>query len=589
VGISSEADGQATVVGHALGTPAYMAPEQASGRTKEINSRTDVYGLGAILFEILAGSAPHRGPTTDAILQAIQHRETPTTRDRLPTVPKPLDAICAKAMAKKGCDRYGNALELARDIQHWLDDEPISVCPETLLRRASRWQRRHRSVVALVLMFAMLVGSCIGWLTVASRQRLRAQLEAWQVEVVTNRDQARVDLLEQNFDQGLTKCDDTLLNLKFQPEYLQRVAARSNETEGVLSRQLLDALSELVFLKGRAELMLASTPSEEDERRAAAKQAFEVADAWSSAPAASRLFRNAFLDRKLSAHQILSRDDTDVPATALDHLLVGEVAQFAGDRERAIRHYEDALESEPTHFWAHLLIGIARFEQGESITALESFNQAARLKPEVAWIYAGRALILADLARWDAAHADLDLAESLLAQTESPDPSHYVVPNNRSVVLYTQARTDGSASMEDRKRWLTSAIAQSERASELNDAFENAYNNSGMAAVEMARLLRSENPEDAEIELYLNRASDAFGVARTRGSNKVRPSVNRALMSIEFSDGQESELQRARRDLEDARLYAESLDGVELRSATRLIVYGHAFADGIVAEQRIKA
>ena len=115
------------------GTPAYMSPEQAAGRLDQIEPRTDVYGLGAILFDIVTGQAPHRlesGEMVKDLFPRIVAQPTPRARERDATIPVALDAICAKAMAGAVTSRYSSANELAQDVQLFLADEPVSVCQD---------------------------------------------------------------------------------------------------------------------------------------------------------------------------------------------------------------------------------------------------------------------------------------------------------------------------------------------------------------------------------------------------------------------------------------------------------------------------
>src|SRR5262249_22826022 len=108
-----DADSQHTAAGQVLGTPLYMAPEQAAGRADEIDERTDIYGLDAIFFAILTGVAPHERSKTDSansgargLITAIAGRPTPLARESNPDADPVLDAICAKAMAKRPYARY---------------------------------------------------------------------------------------------------------------------------------------------------------------------------------------------------------------------------------------------------------------------------------------------------------------------------------------------------------------------------------------------------------------------------------------------------------------------------------------------------
>lgn len=140
------AGGDLTATGHALGTPAYMAPEQAAGGL--VDRRSDVYGLGAILYLILAGRAPYVGGTSREIVLRVLQEPPPRPREVLPAVPPALEAVCLKAMAREPADRYGSAVELADEVRRWLADEPVDAYPEPWTARLRRWSRRHRPLVA---------------------------------------------------------------------------------------------------------------------------------------------------------------------------------------------------------------------------------------------------------------------------------------------------------------------------------------------------------------------------------------------------------------------------------------------------------
>lgn len=137
-----------TVAGSALGTPAFMSPEQATGRWNDVGPAADIFALGATLYYVLTGQAPFGG--TNALALAQETRFTPPRRVR-PTVPPALEAICLKAMQPRPTDRYSSVLELATEIEHWLADEPVRAYAEPWRDRARRWVRRHRGAVTLIL------------------------------------------------------------------------------------------------------------------------------------------------------------------------------------------------------------------------------------------------------------------------------------------------------------------------------------------------------------------------------------------------------------------------------------------------------
>src|SRR5262249_21792458 len=118
-GRSTPAFPDITLQGEAIGTPAYMAPEQAAGRLDLIDRRSDVYGLGAILYEILTGHAPFCGSDVHEILRRVEEEEPVRPRQIWSEVPPPLESACLRALAKRAPERPASATELAQEVQGW--------------------------------------------------------------------------------------------------------------------------------------------------------------------------------------------------------------------------------------------------------------------------------------------------------------------------------------------------------------------------------------------------------------------------------------------------------------------------------------
>ena len=137
----------ALITGHGtiLGTPSYMAPEQASGQIENLNERTDVYSLGAILYFLLTGFPPAEKRTD---------LEMPRKRD--PKISKAIEAVCLHAMDSDQNSRYANASDLSRDIALYLDDLPVSVYRENLYEKTARWVSRNYFFVLLVLAYLLM-------------------------------------------------------------------------------------------------------------------------------------------------------------------------------------------------------------------------------------------------------------------------------------------------------------------------------------------------------------------------------------------------------------------------------------------------
>jgi tetratricopeptide (TPR) repeat protein len=138
-----------------------MSPEQATGAVENIGPPSDIYSLGAMLYEILTGRVAFSGTSTDEILVRLRRESPEPPAQAARGVPKPLNAVCLKAMALDPQERYASANELAQDIQRWLADEPVQAHREPLWDRLWRWERRHKAWViggaALVLTAAALV------------------------------------------------------------------------------------------------------------------------------------------------------------------------------------------------------------------------------------------------------------------------------------------------------------------------------------------------------------------------------------------------------------------------------------------------
>jgi len=140
------ADGSLTVSGAVMGTPSYMAPEQASGRRESIGPATDVYGLGSIFYELLTGRPPFRMPTMmETVFQALYNEPTPPHELR-PDVPRGLESVCLKCLEKAPQDRYPSAEALADDLIRCLHGEPIDATGT--MRTLRRWTRREPEVVS---------------------------------------------------------------------------------------------------------------------------------------------------------------------------------------------------------------------------------------------------------------------------------------------------------------------------------------------------------------------------------------------------------------------------------------------------------
>ena len=172
------ADADLTRTGDILGTLRYMSPEQATAR-RSVDHRADIYSLGATLYELLTARPAFDGHDRQELIRRIALEDPTPPRQLDPTIPRDLETIVLKALAKEPEGRYATALELAEDLGRFLEDGPILARRPGLAERAARWSRRHRAALtsaAAVLILAMPVGTALLWQ--AARQTEREKTEA---------------------------------------------------------------------------------------------------------------------------------------------------------------------------------------------------------------------------------------------------------------------------------------------------------------------------------------------------------------------------------------------------------------------------
>jgi serine/threonine protein kinase len=146
-----------SLTGEVMGTPSYMSPEQAAGRIREIGPAADIYGLGAVLYELLTGRPPFQAPTPMETLRQVQDQE-PVPPRRLKTgVPRDLEIICLKCLSKEPAKRYATARELGNDLDRFLRGEPIRARSITRMERAYKWAKRRPWVAFLLILCALLL------------------------------------------------------------------------------------------------------------------------------------------------------------------------------------------------------------------------------------------------------------------------------------------------------------------------------------------------------------------------------------------------------------------------------------------------
>ena len=166
-----ESTSEHTQSGTILGTPSYMPPEQASGKTKEVGPPADVYGLGAILYELLTGRPPFRMETVLDTLTQIREREPDQPRSLNRDAPRDLETICLKAMAKEPRLRYASARDLADDLARFVNGQAIAARPVTRFERGWRWCKKNRALAGLAAVAGVLIVALVVLLAAKTEPR----------------------------------------------------------------------------------------------------------------------------------------------------------------------------------------------------------------------------------------------------------------------------------------------------------------------------------------------------------------------------------------------------------------------------------
>jgi serine/threonine-protein kinase len=260
-----------TQTGSILGTPSYMAPEQAEGRNGAIGPAADVYALGAILYEMLAGRPPFRAATPLETVQQVLAQEPVSLRRLQPKVPLDLETICLKCLSKEPSRRYATAKALANDVRRYLQGEPIQARRTSVVERAWRWCRRNPAVAGLLatvgfVFLAAVTSLALGLVLLNEEQR---RTEQRRREAVAERERADANARAAAEQRTLsletlkTVVFDIQAELKHRPamqpfrkrmlekavEGLQRVA-RSAETAALVDHSMANAYLQLgdIFL-----------------------------------------------------------------------------------------------------------------------------------------------------------------------------------------------------------------------------------------------------------------------------------------------------------------------------------------------------
>jgi serine/threonine protein kinase len=296
-------DSGLTMTGEMLGTLRYASPEQVLARRGIVDHRSDVYSLGATLYELLTLRPPFDGRDRNTLIRQIADDEPPAPRSVEPSIPVKLETITLKALRKEPADRYATAQEMADDLERFLQGRPIVARPPTAAERLRTWSRQHPVVVgsAAVALLLLTAASLVSTVLIQREQR-KTLAEQRNAEAAYLREQKRANEAETRFRLARRAVDELIRaseeELAHRPGmeglrkrllasalayYREFVVERRSEPDS--QAELLDTtrrvetiLADLALLRGAGELYLLAQPSAHDDLRLDQEQRRKVAD-----------------------------------------------------------------------------------------------------------------------------------------------------------------------------------------------------------------------------------------------------------------------------------------------------------------------
>jgi serine/threonine-protein kinase len=342
-----EGDSSQTKSGSILGTPSYMAPEQARGDVRKVGPLSDLYALGAILYELLAGRPPFQGASAmDTVTRVTRDEPVPPTRLQ-PKIPLDLETICLKCLQKEPARRYADCFEFAEDLQRFLAGEPILARPVGQFERLLRWcQRNPRLALANAAIGLLLLVVSVGstWAAIAIRvQKVRAEENARKARVSELVAQQRKVIAEQNEQKAKTSEklaeDQAELALSTLGLLVNKVQSQLGKQPGVqqLKRDLLEtALNGLQRVAGGASGKLRRTTSD------AYLQMGGIAKELGNSADAARYWR-VYYDMAESGLKDHPNDEHRKLEMAWACRFLGEISVEQGDLAKALVYHQRAL------------------------------------------------------------------------------------------------------------------------------------------------------------------------------------------------------------------------------------------------------
>lgn len=432
-----------------LGTPSYMAPEQAGGESKKVGAPADVYSLGAILYELLTGRVPFQGTTLLSILEQVRTQEPLPPRRLRRSVSVDLETICLKCLQKEPSQRYASAEALAEDLHCFLEEQPIQARPVPIVQRLWKRARRRPALLASALAAVALVGLLLSaWSSFqAAEERAQHRAAEKYQQFLQHRNEALIYGLLAPEEGGLflgTEADATVRTAEMaarralalagmeppaNPSGRERLAGGSTFAAGFPAARRAELAADcytLLLVLASLQVQKSLPPSGQRALRSDEREKYQEALRLVDRARQLGFQTQAYHGRRAHFLELLgqpqeARQERDraaalPPEGALDHFLIGEEHYRHGEFDQAMTSFNRALTVQPSHFWAQFFLAVCYLKTQQWSAAKAGLNACLTQQPDFVWAYLLRSFANDKIQAHAEAEADFQKALQLHPQ-----------------------------------------------------------------------------------------------------------------------------------------------------------------------------
>ena len=497
-------DRSLTMSGSIMGTPDYMSPEQAMGDKRRIDSRSDIFSLGATLYHSISGQPPFKGKELYQVLDQVVNKDPIPPSRLMRSLPKDLETICLKCMDKEKERRYQTSRELADDISRYLAGESISAKPISVVTRVLKRSKKNKIAIISILGTVVILAAVVISLITSSASKNR-QIEEY-------RQKAYQSFKEDKFEEVIAICN-TVLALLPRDEEIKSLLRKSDyaikEKEARIQREKDQAKAEEEKMRLEKERAKAEEEKMRLEKEKIKAETEKMRIEKERAQAEEEKMRREKELAKAETEKIQKAKDTREKAKAiLDRLNAGNLTP-----DERIKAANDALQIDPSYGDAYQVIGYAYKDKKDYDKAYEYFTKAIENTPTLAYSYYERGHINAYI------YGKVEKAIADFTKVFELDPNSHIGYFAAGTIEYYLQNYD-------------KAIADLNKAIEIKSDYADAYANRGTTYVQKGEIERAITDLNQAIKLDPNNANAYINRAV---AYKQKGEIDKAMTDINYA------------------------------------------------------